>query len=201
MTKRQFPSLSRPARRERDDRIFVVATEDTYGPKQYFNALAFDRVRVQVLETTDNKSAPQAVVDRLCEFQKKLPHGDEYWIVIDTDHHFQPNHKQSTIQALNQARQRGFHIAVSNPCWEVWLLLHHIELTSPLPSASSAETLLRETLGGYSKHVFPTEKFSRAQLPEAIRRARNLAPDQVSYEANNPGTQVYQLLEHILTPP
>lgn len=62
---RVLPSLGRAARRERDDRIFVVATEDTYVPKQYFEALALSRVRVLVLETRDKDSAPGQVVERL----------------------------------------------------------------------------------------------------------------------------------------
>ena len=42
-------SIGREQREFRDDRVFVVATDDTFAPEQYFKHLALRRVRVLVL--------------------------------------------------------------------------------------------------------------------------------------------------------
>ena len=38
--------IGRAQREARDDRVFLVATEDTHAPAQYFAELAFPRVKV-----------------------------------------------------------------------------------------------------------------------------------------------------------
>ena len=43
---------------------------------------------------------------------------DEVWCVFDVDQH--PNF----AEAKDQARDNGIRLAVSNPCFELWLLLH-----------------------------------------------------------------------------
>ena len=75
---RKPPPLGRAARKERDDRLIIVATEDTYAPEQYFKSLQFDRVRVLILPTQDNNSSPKDVVDRLCNIHKRACEQNEY---------------------------------------------------------------------------------------------------------------------------
>ena len=204
MKRRALPDLGRAARQQRDDRIFVIATEDTYAPKQYFEALSLPRIRVLVLETQDHDSAPAQVVERLIDahrnarIHEKVQEGDEFWILIDSDHHFQPNHCAGTVRALDAARQSGFGTAVSNPCFEVWLLLHLVPLSSAdiFSSPSAVEAQLRAQLGSYNKIRLPVAYFQLSRLPDAIHRARLLetAPDEPrGYEPKNPGTRVYRI--------
>jgi hypothetical protein len=107
----------------RDDRVFVVATDDTYAPSQYFAHLQLSRVKVVVLPTLADSglSAPVHVVDRLKDAYTNVKNkgeiqaDDEFWVFLDTDHHFKGGHLQGTLLALQTARQKGFEIAVSNP--------------------------------------------------------------------------------------
>lgn len=52
--------LPRPLRRDaggfRDDRLFLVACDDTYAPHQYFKAFRIPRVQVHVIPTVDGTS-------------------------------------------------------------------------------------------------------------------------------------------------
>jgi len=94
--------IGRAERVLRDDRIFVVATEDTDAPRQYFEHLPIPRVRVVVLETPRNsgQSAPVHVIDRLkAAFESaretnEVQNDDEFWAFLDTDHHTGANHIQ-----------------------------------------------------------------------------------------------------------
>ena len=160
---RPLPPLGRSARKQRDDRIFVVASEDTYAVTQYFEHVQFRRVRVITLPTTDNRADPGSVVARLkaafadTQERKNIQEGDEFWVLIDTDHHFQPNHVGGTVQALKEAERQGFDVAVSNPGFAVWLLLHHDEPQrgQNYANAAAVESRLHDLIGSPCKSSVP----------------------------------------------
>lgn len=204
-------AIGRAERAFRDDRFFVVAAEDTYAPDQYFDGLSFPRVKVLVIPTPEGSghSAPIHVVERLKEAKRMLKEkgeiqaDDEFWLLIDTDHHFDASHITGTIRALKQASQAGFFYAVSNPCFEVWLLLHHEELPSGVSFANPqvVEDRLRQVLGNYSKRSIKSERFTLDGARLAITRARVLEsnPDVPSGDwPTGTGTRVYRLMERVL---
>ena len=204
-------AIGRAERVLKDDRFFVVAAEDTYAPDQYFAGLAFPRVKVLVIPTVGESglSAPIHVVTRLKEAsellrqKEEIQADDEFWVMLDTDHHFQPNHIAGTIQALKLAREAGFFLAVSNPCFELWLLLHHEELSPEVEFAKPAdvEARLRQVLGGYNKTSIKAEQFPFSSVPDAIRRARALESnpdDPVGLWPASIGTPVYRLMERVM---
>jgi hypothetical protein len=183
----------------RDDRLFLVACDDTYAPKQYFSSLRLSRVQIHVVETDDSKSAAVHVLERLKRFS--VEEGDERWMVLDTDHCIEPNHFPTFIQAITEARQAGMKIALSRPCFELWLLLHHLdeEAIRALGNAAEAEARLREVLGEYNKTNLKPEHYPLASIPEAIKRAERLdAQVQGGDRPTENTTRVYQLLKAIL---
>ena len=114
----------------RDARLFVIATEGEETEKQYFEDLTSKdwypnpRVIIEVLERSSSASNPKRILKQLDERNKKrgLQFDDELWLIIDRD-------KQSwTIEEIAEVAQvcvqKGYYLAVSNPCFELWLLLH-----------------------------------------------------------------------------
>lgn len=79
---------ARPLVREtatfRDDRLFIVACEDTYAPKQYFDLFEIPRVQIHVVPTQDGRSSPSHVLERLLSFEHA--EYDERWLLLDVDH-------------------------------------------------------------------------------------------------------------------
>lgn len=205
--------IGRAEREQRDDRIFVVATEDTNAPEQYFNHLnpRFSRVRVVPLSTPKNSGESSAyhVVQRLQEaFEQAqdrgdIQDGDEFWVLIDTDHRTRGNHLRNTTSALAHARRVGFDVAASNPCFELWLLLHHIDVPprAELGQCAAIEDELGRVCGGYNKSKLRPADFPLEKVSDAIRRARQLElnpDDPVGWWPEGMGTRVYRLLERIL---
>ena len=204
-------SIGRGQRKLRDDRVFVVAAEDTYAPEQYFEHLPLPRVKVVVLPTPKNSglSSPAHVVDRLknafagVSQKRQVQAGDEFWVCLDTDHHMNDSHLKGTLQALTHARQAGFELAISNPCFELWLLLHHEDVSAGTVFANGAavESALKTSLNGYNKTAIGAGMFPLSTVPDAIRRARALevAPDDPDgYWPEKTGTRMYRLLERAL---
>jgi hypothetical protein len=60
--------LSRDAESLRDDRLFIVACDDTFAPKQYFDFFRITRVKIHVVPTTDGTSVAAHVLERLLQF-------------------------------------------------------------------------------------------------------------------------------------
>jgi hypothetical protein len=81
---RKARPLARDAQSLRDDRLFIVACDDTYAPAQYFDFFRITRVKVHVVPTVDGTSVAAHVLDRLLQFEHE--EDDERWMLLDTDH-------------------------------------------------------------------------------------------------------------------
>src|SRR5262249_33463734 len=115
---------------------------------------------------------------------------DEVWCVFDVDEHpFVPEAKQ-------QAKDNGIETAVSNPCFELWIILHFRDQRAYVDRAQLQHEC-RQYLPGYDKDV-PTAKLI-AHDDDAVRRAKDLDAWQSSRNCAgaNPSTGVYRLTERI----
>lgn len=209
-------------RRDSQISLVVVATEDTYAAKQYLDALQahglVDRSRVEIitLPTLDGRSSLGALLDRLQDRQEKFAvrlAEDQCWAVFDVDHH--QDAKLST--AAKTATSRGFRLAGSNPCFELWLLLHLTDDISGLASGSESphgaaracEQRLHETLQvgdprarGYEKTRIGAARFAVLdRVQAAIARARALSPATGAPWPAAVGTHVYALIDGLPRPP
>ncbi len=81
---RQPRPLARDSQSLRDDRLFIVACDDTFAPKQYFDFYRLTRVKIHIVETADGTSAAPHVLERLLQYEHDPD--DELWMLLDTDH-------------------------------------------------------------------------------------------------------------------
>ena len=158
----------------RDDRLFIVACDDTYAPQQYFGFFRFPRVQIHVVPTLDGTSSAEAVLARLSSFTYE--EDDERWMLLDTDHVTEETHLKNFVGALREAEKKGIRVALSKPCFEFWLLLHHEEppILTPLQDAKAVEGALRQRLGEYNKCNLKKEHYPLPALVQAITRAQRL---------------------------
>ncbi len=202
----------------RDAAIFYVATEDTHAADQYLRALQengiVDRSRVQivVLPTTAGLSSPGWLIDRLDDHRTKLDTHlpqDEFWILPDIDHH----RDRELSEVALRASQKGYQIAASNPCFEVWLLLHETDDLSDVAThsehtqaAAACEAKLRAVIGSYNKRRLDPARYTleRVTAAEARARARDTGerwPGATSGDRSRvAGTHVHRLVERLPKP-
>jgi len=190
----------------RDARLFVIATEDTYGPKQHFGFFGHPRIHVEVLGTSIGEGPdPGSVVNRLIKFaeQYQIAGDDQLWAFFDTDHWILGNHKAGLIQSIKEARRRGYSVAMSRPCFDLWLLLHHEEVTpgTIFASCDDVGARIRTLRGEFNKTKLKREHYLLPQVEIAIVRATAL--DQGVSEAaadfwpNSTATRVYLLMNEL----
>lgn len=115
---------------------------------------------------------------------------DEVWCVFDRDQH------ERFDEAIETAKRSSLHLAVSNPCFELWLVLHHREQPGAKQRWELAG-LLGKHWPGYEKAV---PEFSLEQVDQAEQRAQRLARDTADRgdpPYGNPSTEVHLLVQRI----
>ncbi len=183
----------------RDACLFIVACDDTYAPMQYFGFFKIPRIQVRVVPTKDGKSVAKHVLERLLEYD--FEDGDELWMLLDTDHLTKGAHLAGFLTAIKDARRRGVNVAISNPCFELWLLLHQIDgqEIGELHDAKITEKKLRSVLGQYDKTNLKEEHYPLSSVISACARAKQL--DATATGGDTPQsnvTRVYLLWEAIV---
>lgn len=125
-----------------------------------------------------------------------LKQGDQLWIVMDTDRWI----FETQIKPLLNAKIKKFpvQLAVSNPCFELFLYLHFSSMPeSPVKDSKTMEKMLRSRLGQYSKANLSEETYA-PNIQVAIQEA-----EKTEYGTNslpqNPSTDVGKLIKIILS--
>ncbi|XVU27235.1 RloB family protein [Actinoplanes sp. CA-054009] len=111
---------------------------------------------------------------------------DHAWAVCDVD-------EFDTERAAVEARRKGVGLAWSNPCFELWLILHVAEQTSHLDNGDKAGERISKVLGKeYDKGTLNFTDFE-AGIAAAVKRAKLLGPPPVA----NPSTNMWAVLESL----
>ncbi len=95
---------------------------------------------------------------------------------------------------LQHCRQAGFRTAISNPCFELWLLLHFEDPKLP-PDCKCSEIgrRLSTIAGGYNKTACDRLPINAAMVRDALSRAK--AIENGSVIPDTPLTRVYLIIE------
>ncbi len=196
LTSRRKRPLDHTVAHLRDTRLIIIAAEGEKTEKQYFSMFRSLRVQVKVLHTEGGHSSPKHVFERLAEYKKTydVKGDDELWLVIDVDRWAQ----QMLSDIATGCLQKGFGLAVSNPCFEIWLYLHRGDIaTEATLTKQQLEQMLRDTLGVFNKTNLTLDHY-RDHVQEAVDRAAVLdtAPDE--RWPSTAGTHVYRVARSIL---
>jgi len=118
---------------------------------------------------------------------------DEYWCVFDVDTH------PHLPEAIELARSHGIKLAISNPCIELWFLLHFAEQTAYIGSRQ-ARRLARGHIGA-AKGMTPDVLDTLGELFDTARR-RALRLDEKhrgdgTPAPGNPSSGMWELIESI----
>ena len=187
----------------RDARLIVIASEGKDTERIYFKALAKEytnpRVHVHILERSENEqnnSSPEHVLKQL-------------WLVVDRDRWTEA---MLSRVAMECAQDEFMHVALSNPCIELWLLLHLVDASLLAPEEQqlwmenrrrkkSADPYLkirlRHEMGSYHESSYDALMLIE-HVETAIERARALDKNPTDRWPQTLGTRVYLLAESVI---
>jgi hypothetical protein len=126
--------------------------------------------------------------------------GDQFWLVCDCDHWVEPNHIGNLTLVLQECRQKGVHVAISNPCFDLWLLLHFAEHpeNEGLTCSDIAARIRVAVSGGYDKTKVYNLPIKDENVGHAIRRARGRdSSGSAPVIPKSPGTTVHRIVEDL----
>ncbi|MBT9448755.1 RloB domain-containing protein [Akkermansia glycaniphila] len=142
--------ISHRQQRAREKRRLILVMVEGETEECYFTKL---KKKTKVLGITvecacAEHSTPDSVIK--CAQKAKTPFGvayDERWVVYDTD----VLSTDELNQTLSQAGKGSLQCAISNPCFEYWLLLHHEYCTPSFNSSDHCIRRLQERDATYRK--------------------------------------------------
>lgn len=128
------------------------------------------------------------------EFDYDYQYGDRVYCVFDA------LDEQNTNNKINKAKKLAKEIDIilipSNPCFELWILLHCKYTTAPLNADECITQLIKE-LPNYKKGcaIYLHEIFN--DIGTAIKRAKKLEQFHLNNIIKNPSTDIYKIIEYI----
>lgn len=180
----------RGADRTPQTRLLVVCGAAGTEP-QYINALnAHLRNRAVHVKVVPKALSPGQVVDYGIKRATAADDSyDQLWCVVDVDGFKDLDaaaHKvaNSPIPAV---------LVVSDPCFELWLLLHFTDHRGHIADAAHAKQLLRKHVPGYDKCRIEFAKTYAARIDVAVKNAQALDPTGEAAHLN-PSTNVWRLV-------
>ena len=195
--------------------LFILACEGEKTERYYFESW-FARLREsQQLSARSCVIAPHGhtnptgVLTDLLTYQDNgmsFKDFEQRWIVIDRDAE-RPGGGGHTLEDFNAALQQAttckptVSIAWSNPCFEIWYLLHFRFQNSGTDRDLIKAQLSKELGFPYEKNAPHLYDLTNGKLEDALRNAKRLHHNFLSQKATadqaNPCTTVYQLVEEL----
>ena len=189
-------------------RTFLVFCEGEKTEPAYLKALKRDpairdiaSVEIRVDEETTG-SVPLTLVKAAAEARARSTREerevDQIWCLFDVEW---PKNHPHLREALDLAKAHDVYVAVSNPCFELWLVLHFESQTAWLDTA--AATRLRRKCDGSSDKGLDGGAYMPRRA-DAARRARSLEKRHfgggTDFPRDNPSSGMYEFLDAIERP-
>jgi hypothetical protein len=204
---RDAPSIRRRGPIRSPKPLIIVVCEGQKTEVEYLDAFRIDHGNhLFNLNTIGGAGVPDTIVDcAIEEYRSRRRYAcrkgaDSYdsefsvWAMFDVDAH------PKVMEAWNRAQANGVRVACSNPCLELWTLLHFSDSDGPL-SRSEAQSRLTKFMPKYHHSSNPTFDYAllRDNYDLAVRRAEAflLRRDQERSSRGNPCSTVHLLLEQI----
>ncbi len=178
----------------RDAKLFLIICEGERREFQYFNY--FDglsrQLKIIPIPNCEGKSAPKHLQVNAEKAVQEFDDGGDYelWIVMDVD----AWKKQDLHDIQTFCNEKNWSVAISNPCFEVWLYFHFEKKQLEADRLNQCKTWkgIVNTLGnsGFDSAYHP------ALLATAIQNAQSNYDDE-GYFPKVSSTQVYRLGEKI----
>lgn len=202
------------------EKLYILSYEGTVSEKKYFEDFRHSKLfnnsgLIELISLkrpkgsgSDPFSAKKLLQDAKKEFGFKKT--DEFWLIIDRDD-WETMHKLSFDDLVADCKKEdNFYLAMSNPCFEIWLVLHLKDITEYTEaeqqsifknvkvsnSKNHIDVVLSSLQGrGYNKKPNPKTYIPLTSI--AIERAKALDYLGEDYPKSL-GSHLYKLIEKLI---
>ncbi|MDR6639011.1 RloB family protein [Paenarthrobacter nitroguajacolicus] len=179
----------------------MIVTEGEVSEPQYF-----EFVRTQLnsfgvsVKCVPGKVDPQRLVQKAVELRDKEVSAfgesggyDATWVAVDVDRH------AKLPAAMELAQRQGVSMAISNPCFEIWLLLHLVD-HSAFAETKDIVTKWRMKSGATDKSIDWTKLVGQFEIAEKRSQGNRVMHerDGKSHPDDNPSSNIDELVRLLL---
>lgn len=195
-----FRDLQRPTRRREPLPLVVVAVDATRPESLYFEYL---RPRPDIalhvlrIEGCQPESALPRVLSELAAWKRHQRFGsnDQAWVVAD-----QSGISEAALDGYyRRAQNQCIRLALSNPCFELWLWLH-VQPNRAFASAEHCRRAVSTHYPDWSRLQPRAARLIALTAPRAIERARRIDRPEDPWPKSQ-STRVFRLVEYLLGSP
>lgn len=212
MSRRDRKPGARPLKRKvairQPRKTLVVFCEGERTEPEYLDALkrqpsVRDAAAVDLrVEVGQGGSVPRTLVAMAAEARSRAIEEeaeiDEFWCVFDVEW---PRNHPGLLEGVQQAQANGIYLAISNPCFELWLILHFRDHMAWLDN-NQARRLRRQLDNSTDKGLDAARYMPLAA--DATRRAAVLdtrhLKDGTVFPHDNPSSGMHRLLASVEPP-
>jgi len=201
-------SLRRKVATKRIKKTLLVFCEGERTEPEYLNALKLvpavrevAAVEIRIAQS-DSGAVPLILVRRAADARdralRESDEIDEFWCVFDVE--WPANHPHLS-EAVALAGANGINLAISNPCFELWLVLHFREHGAWLDSAQAVK--LRRLLDQSADKGLDPARYMSHVLKAAERAAKldeRHQRDSTSFPDDNPSSGMHRLIASVQVP-
>lgn len=189
MTRRENHVKRRPPSRQSRTRVLVVCGGVRTEPAYFTGLKSRERNPAVHIQVIAKGVDPETLVRHAAEKRARAADDfDEVWCVTDVDQY-------DLEPAVRLAEVEGISLAVSNPCFELWLIYHHANWQRPIADGDEAMAALRRYVPHYDKNALRVEDYlDTAAAIERGRRSHNGARPP----GPNPSSGVWRLAELVI---
>lgn len=184
--------------------ILIGAEGKNQTERKYFKAFNQVQSEYKIMAGKGNNTDPVGVVEDLLKSAKQeeldLKDGDMLACFIDVD--FKNGRDQELRAAMKLARQNNISVFLSNPCFEIWYLLHFRYSTKLYGSNEEVIKELNSYISDYSKSKDVYDLIEN-KIDQALLNTKRLESYHLENGTNDrlkklPSTEAYKLIEMIL---
>jgi len=166
--------------RTKDANLIVIAVEGEKTENEYFNIFNDYKVKIEILPNNDGKPSPKGAKQRLDKYKKdnqlklksrqKDGKADQLWMVVDVD-----RYKKIISKIYKDIKECNYQIAISNPCFEIWLYLHigNIKIKNDKIIFTKDDKLIEE---------INIDKLSSRKMKQILSEVNRKIPNSTGYK-------------------
>jgi hypothetical protein len=192
---------------------FLILVEGKVTETQYLLAVKRLVLRSDEITIECRNTEPIGMVKRAKDIQRALRKPDKYdavWCIFDVEAKRDQQARYGLDEACDEAdRTKGsdeIRCAISNPCFEIWLLWHETDQNAPIYSTDVQRKCIERniTCGKDGKHLSDAANLVRTGFTDAKTRAEAAfqmhdRDGKTKPEDRNPSSGVYKLIDAIYT--
>ena len=150
---RRFEEFSRSRRERRRKPVLFIICEGSETEVNYFKRFRSRDSLIEIRPFVSKHKSVLSLVEHARDLIKQEPYypedGDQLWCVFDRN----GNTNEQLAKAETMAARLNYKIVFSNPCFELWFLLHFTDQRGYLEDAGAVIRLLdaKDILPGYKK--------------------------------------------------